>query len=183
MAYRKTGWTTVVLLALATQVVAGDGSVLTSGLPVGESVPAFLVKDITGPSQGKTLCYRCRFGNNPCVAVFARTVNAETSKLIAAVDSVAAEKNLKSFVVFVADDPAPLETQLSKLATEKKIVTPLTTFQGSEGPDGYKLNKDADITVMMWVGGEVKANRAYATGKIDKAALAHVADDAKKIAK
>ncbi len=29
-----------------------------SGLPVGEFPPPFDVQDITGPNQGKTLCYR-----------------------------------------------------------------------------------------------------------------------------
>jgi hypothetical protein len=29
-----------------------------SGLPVGESVGPFNVQDITGPNQGKSLCYR-----------------------------------------------------------------------------------------------------------------------------
>ena len=29
-----------------------------SGLSVGEPVNPFLVEDITGPNQGKTLCYR-----------------------------------------------------------------------------------------------------------------------------
>jgi hypothetical protein len=31
---------------------------LQSGLQVGESAGAFDVKDITGPNQGNTLCYR-----------------------------------------------------------------------------------------------------------------------------
>jgi hypothetical protein len=43
---------------------------LESGLPVGDSVPAFNVRDITGPSEGKTLCYRCQYGSRPVVTVF-----------------------------------------------------------------------------------------------------------------
>ena len=43
-----------------------------SGLAVGEFVGAFDVKDCSGPSEGKTLCYRCQYGNRPVVAVFTR---------------------------------------------------------------------------------------------------------------
>lgn len=31
---------------------------LKSGLQVGDSAPAFNVRDITGPNAGKSLCYR-----------------------------------------------------------------------------------------------------------------------------
>ena len=34
------------------------GEAVKSGLPVGESVGAFDVDDVTGPNKGKTLCYR-----------------------------------------------------------------------------------------------------------------------------
>jgi hypothetical protein len=40
---------------VAGAAVAAD---LESGLKVGQSAGAFNVKDITGPSKGKSLCYR-----------------------------------------------------------------------------------------------------------------------------
>ncbi len=83
MIRRSSSVAIVALLAVAGFAVAGDEAV-KSGLKVGEKVGAFYVKDITGPSQGKSLCYRCKFGKNPCVAVFARSMNDNTAKLIAA---------------------------------------------------------------------------------------------------
>ena len=44
------------LLVTATGALAA--AELKSGLPVGEKVPPFNVKDITGENQGKSLCYR-----------------------------------------------------------------------------------------------------------------------------
>ena len=45
----------IVALSFSAVVVAED---LQSGLQVGDSAAFFLVKDCTGPSAGKSLCYR-----------------------------------------------------------------------------------------------------------------------------
>lgn len=45
-----------VVFAAAACVMAADG--VKSGLQVGDSAGAFNVKDITGPNQPKSLCYR-----------------------------------------------------------------------------------------------------------------------------
>lgn len=185
MMRRSSSVAIVAVLALAGFVVAGDNSGVKSGIQVGSKVPAFYVKDVTGPSQGKTLCYRCKYGKNPCVAVFARSMNDTTSKLIAEVDQIVAAKkdeNLKGFVVFIADETDALEPKVTKLAEEKKIAaTPLTVFKGVDGPDGYEIAKDADVTVLMWVGGEVKANLAFAPGKLEEKSITHLTEDVKKI--
>ena len=184
MIRRSSSVAVVAVLALAGFVV-GDDSGVKSGIQVGGQVPAFYVKDITGPSQGKSLCYRCRYGKNPCVAVFARSMNDTTAKLIAEVDQIVGAKkdeNLKGFVVFIAEDTDALEPKVAKLATEKKIsATPLTVFKGVDGPDGYDIAKGADVTVLMWVGGEVKANLSFAPGKLEEKAITHLTEDVKKI--
>ena len=51
---------TALLLAVGLSVVclAGEGGAEhSSGLPVGKNTPAFNVRDVTGPYQGKKLCY------------------------------------------------------------------------------------------------------------------------------
>lgn len=45
----------IVALSISAVVVAGD---LESGLKVGDEAGAFNVKDCTGPSAGRSLCYR-----------------------------------------------------------------------------------------------------------------------------
>ena len=49
------------------------------------------------------------------------------------------------------------------------------------GPSEYKIAKDADLTVMMWVKGRVEANHAYAKGKFSKDEVKTVASDTDKI--
>ena len=45
----------IVALSFSAVAVAGD---LESGLQVGEKAGFFLVKDVTGPNAGNSLCYR-----------------------------------------------------------------------------------------------------------------------------
>ena len=167
----------IALLAVVSVAVAAEKEI-NSGLPVGEKVPAFNVRDITGPSKGKTLCYRCQYGNRPVVTIFTRSLNDNVSSLIKQVDDVVGSKKddgMRAFVVFISDDADTLEPKLASLAKDKKIAnTPLTIVEGEQGPPNYKLAKDADVTVMMWVEGQVKVNHSFAAGALK-------ADDVKKV--
>lgn len=156
-----------------------------SGLAVGEIVPAFNVRDITGPQKGKTLCYRCRFGNAPTIAVFAREVDDSLKTLIKQIDdrqTAESDKGLKSFVIFINDDPDAIEPQIEALAKDQKLSgTPLTLIEGVQGPPEYKIARDVAVTVMMWVDGEVQVNRAFNKGRLDAAAIKQVIAETSKI--
>ncbi len=66
---------------------------------------------------------------------------------------------MAAFVVLLSDSPEAKEADLKKVAQSKGIKsTPLTTFDGVTGPSSYKISKDAEVTVMMWVGGKLKVN-------------------------
>ncbi|MEZ6056025.1 MAG: hypothetical protein R3C01_04905 [Planctomycetaceae bacterium] len=135
-------------------------------LAVGTKVPAFYVKDVTGPAAGEKLCYRCRYGNKPVVSIFAREMNANVAELVKQVDAQVAangDKGMAAFVVLLTEDEAAGAKSLKATADAQGIKkTPLTTFDGAAGPENYKISADADVTVMMWVGGELKVNQAFA---------------------
>lgn len=170
---------------LAVAGVALAAEELKSGLPVGEQVPAFNVRDITGPNKGTTLCYRCQYGGKPVVTVFTRELNESVKDLVRKVDSQLAknaDKKMSAFVVVMTDDPDAVEPKLEKFAEEAKIkATPLTIVEGVTGPPEYKLSKEAEVTVMMWVDGEVKVNQAFGKGKLDKKAVDGLLGETKKI--
>lgn len=180
---RYSGLAAVCLLAAAGAAWAADA--LESGLPVGDKVPAFNVRDITGPNVGKTLCYRCQYGARPVVTVFTRELTASVKDLVAKIDAKVGEnkdKKMAAFVVVLTDDPDAVEPKIKSLAKDSKIAnTPLTIIEGAEGPPEYKLAKDAEVTVMMWVESEVKVNQAFAKGKLDKKAVDALVADTKKI--
>ncbi len=159
-----------------------------SGLQVGEKVPAYNVNDCTGPSAGKSLCYRCKFGARPTVNIFAREITPELVDLIKQVDQkVAANENLKmaAFVVHLTDDTEVSADQLKKVATENQGLKniPLTNYEGAAGPSGYKIGQDADITVLMWVKGEVKVNHALKSADLNKETISKIVGDTSKILK
>jgi hypothetical protein len=158
---------------------------LESGLPVGESVPAFNVRDITGPSKGKTLCYRCQYQDRPVVTVFTRELSDSVKDLVKKVDAKVGEnkdKEMRAFVVVMTEDPDAVEPKLEALAKDAKIAnTPLTIVEGDAGPPNYEIAKEAEVTVMMWVDGKVKVNQAFAKGKLDKKAVEGLVAETKKI--
>lgn len=158
---------------------------IESGLPVGESPPAFNVKDITGPAQGTSLCYRCRYGNRPVVSIFAREVNDELATLIKEIDGVVgknSEQEMAAFVVLLSEDADGAASQLEELAEKQEIgATPLTVFDGIAGPPAYQISEDADVTVLMWVESEVKVNHALAADDLNEEKIKEIVGTTKSI--
>lgn len=102
-------------------------------------------------------------------------------KLDGMVDSARKRGGNHAFVVYITDDPEAGEKELKALAAKHKIKNiPLTIYDGVAGPGGYKIAKDAEVTVMMWKGLKVKANQAFAKNGLDKKAVSKVIDAAKK---
>lgn len=119
------------------------------------------------------------------VNVFAREITDDLTSLVKQIDEkigANTDKKMAGFVVVLTDDPDAVEPQLKELAEKHKIEkTPLTVFDGIAGPPNYSIAKEADVTIMMWVGGKVKVNRVYAKGKLDKAAIEQITKDTAKI--
>ena len=169
-------------LLLAVAAFAADGA---ATLQVGDEVGPFYVKDVTGPAAGTALCYRCRYGDQPVVSVFAREVNDELAALLKEIDGVVgnnADREMAAFLVVLTDDPAGQEEKLKQLATDAGLKNiPLTTFEDVSGPRSYKLAKDADFTVMMWVNGKVQVNQTFKMGDLTEQTIATVVKDTGKI--
>ena len=171
--------------ALVLSLASGVALAVKSGLESGESPAAFNVKDITGPSKGKSLCYRCQYGAKPVACVFTREITPEVKALVKEIDAqVAANKNkeMSAFVVLLTDDADKAAKDLAKVAEEGKVANvPLTVFDGNAGPESYKISKDAGVTVLMWNKSRVKVNHAFAPGKLTEEDVKKVAADTSKI--
>jgi len=171
---------TVALLVAVAPLFAADGP-----LQVGDDVGAFYVKDVTGPKAGEALCYRCRYGDQPVVSIFARSVDDKLAALLKEVDAIVAKnsnKEMAAFLVVMTDDPAGQEEKLKKLAKDNGLKhTPLTTFEDVNGPRGYRLSKTADTTVMMWVDGKVQVNESFAQADLTPEKIASLAQNTTKI--
>lgn len=158
---------------------------LKSGLQVGEIVGTFDVDDVTGPARGRSICYACRYGARPVINIFARELTEEVATLIQKIDQQIDEnqdQELKAFVVLLSDDPKADRKTLIKLTRKHKIKNvPLTIFDGIDGPPKCRIAQKADLTVMLWHDQEVKANHAFAKGKLNKKGIDDVVKSSSKI--
>lgn len=165
--------------------VAGLAVAAEKSLSVGDKVPAFLVRDVTGPEKGKTLCYRCKFGDRPTVTVFTRDVNENIVSLVKKIDAQVAsnkDKKMASFLVVLTNDADAAEAKLAEIAKKEKIENvPLTIIEGEAGPEGYGIQQEHETTVMMWVDGAVKVNEGYPKGKLTAKVVDQLAGETKKI--
>ncbi len=168
-------------------VAVSTAEEIRSGLQVGDAPSQFNVKDCTGPAAGKTLCYFCRFGRRPVVGVFTRTMNDDVVALAKRIDESLAQnrdKRMAAFLVYVTDDLFTASRQLKAIARQQGIARmPLTVFQDRPEKllEDYRLSPDAEVTVMMWVNIEVKANHAFGHGGVDSAAVDRIVADTAKI--
>lgn len=161
-----------------------------SGLQVGDRVPAFLVTKSGGIDDGvdvdETLCYRCRLGNKPVVMVFARSTGDNLANLVRQIDKTVAknaDKKMASFVNILgknADAVAASAKQFVKENKFKNVAICVPTEQPN-GPDGFKISPDADVTVMTYVNGQVKDNKVFGKGGADRKGVEAVLTGTKKI--
>jgi hypothetical protein len=119
------------------------------------------------------------------VNIVARKITDNLTSLVKQIDEkvvASGDEKMAGFLVLLTDDPDAAEAQLKGLAEKHKIEkTPLTVYDGIAGPECYKIAEKADVTVMMWVDGKVKVNRAFEKGKLDKAAVAKIVKETAKI--
>ena len=119
--------------------------------------------------------------------VFARELSGGLARLVKAVDEKVdqnKEKQLASFVVLLSDDPEEAEKSITQFAEEhgiKNVV--LTVFDGAAGPEDYKIAKDANITIHLWVGQKVQAKHVLGKGRVNRKVINPVLDDLDKMLK
>lgn len=119
------------------------------------------------------------------INVFARELTDDLASLVKQLDEVVGKnKKMGGFVVLLSENPDADEAKVKAFAEKHGIKNlPLTIFDGAAGPPSYKLAKDADVTVHMWVKTEVKVNHAFGKGGLTASAVKQVVDDTAKIVK
>lgn len=122
------------------------------------------------------------------INIHAREITDDLTSLVSQIDELVSpalsRKNpdrTQSFVVFLTDDPDEMEPKLAKLAADKKLKNvPLTLFDGEAGHPDYKIDKDAEVTVLMWTNLRIEQNFAFKKGELNADAVKKVVAAAKK---
>jgi hypothetical protein len=177
----------IVGLSLSCALFAGAvfaAEALKSGPQVNEEVPGpFHPYNVNGKSAGKKNCLYCENGNNPVAMIFAREVTPEVTKLIKKVEACTAKNSdcrMGSFVVFL-NDKEGLDKELKALADKEDLKKVVLSIDNPAGPDRYNVSKDADVTVVLYVDHNVKANYAFKKGELKDKDIENITKDVKKI--
>jgi hypothetical protein len=119
--------------------------------------------------------------------IFAREVSDSLTSLAKKIDAATAKNSdckMGSFVVFCSDDEA-LEKKLKNLAEKEKLEKIALAIDNPAGPEKYNIAKDADITVVLYVGaynkGSVKANYTFKKGEMKDKDIDKIVEDLAKI--
>jgi len=178
------------LLAASVVAVLGRvafGADLNFGPQAGDKVPGpFHPLNVNGEDAGKKACLYCKAGDDPTVAIFARSSDdAALQKLIAMLDEVNtkyAKADLNTFVVFCSSEEK-LEPKLKDLAEKAKLKKVVLAIESTEGPEKYAISKDADVTILVYKDRTVVANHSFAKGKLTDKDSEKVVADVVKIVK
>jgi hypothetical protein len=164
------------VMMAAAGLVAGSLAVaeVTSGPQAGDAVGAFTVTKVVGNPDdgvepGRTLCYRCKMGSRPVVMVFARSADERLAKLLKKIEDEVEEhqaEKLTSFVNMIGSDPESLKQAAADFAATHDIkrIAFVVPEHAEHGPPDFNIAPDADVTVICYKGGTVKANHSFAKG-------------------
>ena len=147
-----------------------------SGLPVGGRPGPYSFLVATGPQRGQPTCYICEQADKPTAVVFARTLSAPLGKLLAKLDAATAAHKDVGFKAWMTllTDTADLDG-LAKWAQKQGLkAVPVGAFEDADGPPKYKLGRDADVTVILFVDRKVVANFAFGAGELTDEKVAEV---------
>jgi hypothetical protein len=167
------------VVGLLTVPVLAAGTA-TSGPQVRERVPgAFLPLNVTGPDAGKKACLYCRNGTHPVVMIFARQPSAQLVSLLQRVNAATAahgDDSLGSCAIFCNDAEA-LPRQLAQLAKQSNLGHIILATFAAAGPPRYRIAPDADVTVLLYNHGNVKANHSFKKGELSEANIVTIMAD------
>lgn len=151
-------------------VVCSAAEPYQSGLPAGQRPGPYSFVVSTGPQRGQAQCFICETAERPAIVVFARELSEPLGKLVGQIDKAVADhkkEELRGWVTILGEDQPELDKKLVDWGKKHAIRTvPLGVFEDAQGPPSYKLAKDADVTVLLFVKRKVVANFAYRSGEL-----------------
>jgi hypothetical protein len=99
--------------------------------------------------------------------IFARDVSDNLTSLVKKLDKAAVDSKGKmgTFVVFCNDDEK-LEDKLKALAKKEDLKQLVLSIDTKKAGPYDNFDKDADVTVMLYVNRKVKVNHTYKKGEL-----------------
>ncbi|MBL8866201.1 MAG: hypothetical protein KF873_02860 [Gemmataceae bacterium] len=161
-------------MLLTSSTLAADP--IVSGVPVGKRPGPYSFLVATGAQRGQQTCYICEQEKKPTAVVFARTLSEPLGKLLNELDAEAVARKDKGFKVWMTQlaTTADLDA-LAKWSQKQGLKNvPVGAFEDADGPPAYRLNKDADVTVLLFVKEKVVVNAAFRAGELTQTDAARI---------
>jgi len=150
----------------------------TSGLTPGQKPGPYSSIVSVGAERGESHCYICDTAEHPAVIVFARTITEPLGKLAVGLDKAVADDkaaDLRAWVTFLSDDQNALDAKLVEWGRKNALRSvPVGVFENLDGPPSYRLNRDADVTVLLFVNRKVTANFAFRSAELTDERIADI---------
>jgi hypothetical protein len=141
-----------------------------SGLQPGQRPGPYAFLVAVGQQRGQAHCFICETADRPAVIVFARSTNDQLGKLLTQLDKAVIHNKkaeLRSWVTFLSDSQPTMEPKVIEFARKYGLSQiAMGIFEDMSGPPSYRINKDADVTVLLAVNQKVAANFAFRTGEL-----------------
>ncbi|HQR41407.1 MAG TPA: hypothetical protein PLX97_01960 [Gemmatales bacterium] len=152
------------LVACVGLVMAGD---VKSGPEVGKGVGAFHPFNVFNAESSelcmKENCIVCQYGSKPVALVFARKTSKPVADLVKKLDAAVAksgQEKMGAAVVFLSSEDN-IKDSVAKMQTEAGVKNVSLAVDGPQGPEAYKISKDAEVTVIIYKKKKVVANHAF----------------------
>jgi len=166
----------ITLLFASTTLMAAEPVV--SGVAKGQRPGPYSFLISAGAKRGQSHCYICETADGPGIVIFARTMSEPLGKLVRGLDELVGDPKktgLRAWVTFLNEDQFSFDPRLVNWARKESIRNvPLGVYEDLVGPPVYRLNKNADITVMLFVNQKVVHNHAYRVGELNDEAITSI---------
>jgi hypothetical protein len=176
----------VLLASLTIGVLASSAQgPCVSGPKPGQRPGPYSFVMCTGEQRGKSHCFICETEDRPAVIVFARTLSEPLGKLAVQLDRALADfkkNDLRGWITLLHDDQSKIDPEVLKWTKKNAVRTvPVGVFEDTDGPPSYRLNRDADVTILLSVKQKVVVNYAFRAGELNDAKIAEVVKAISKI--
>jgi len=172
-------------LAVVTVGSGTDKRPIESGRAIGQPVPSFYVRAVTGPLRNKSVCYVCRNGSRPCVMILFRDTPPALGKLLKEIEKVVDRnraEGLRSFGVLISPMPGRAISRLQTMAFNQKISLPLSVATDVVGsPSCQNIHRQAMVTVVLYRRQKVVRRYGYRARELDAAGIRRVLSGIKRL--
>lgn len=143
---------------------------LDSGRDIGEYVPTFYSRVVTGPLMNRSVCYVCRNGERPVVMVLLRKFDPRCRLLMKNIDRLVEQhrgSGLRSFGVMLSEDPFRSVSGVQTFSFNNRIVMPMTVAPDAVGASSCQnVHDDTAVTVVLYRRRRVEQRFAFREGEM-----------------